>query len=211
MDEKKKPKMRMDVRRSLMFQSLNLRLPDNQLPAAGHPDFLQRRAALRFRTLRFFFCSRSFPIAFFTRSKRDRIAEERAFPVLDPTAPGLTSASFSLHLDERHLRLESFALLLQLGQRDIRCLRMYIYYLEETFEELRKTTFMLSAVQNLPHLKAAKMRMWWQPKAAWLLHLLRDFLPTSVSEFYSQRPHDHLLFVLPPSARSQPIGGEVAS
>ncbi|KAI6220643.1 hypothetical protein M3Y99_01597700 [Aphelenchoides fujianensis] len=191
MDGKKKPKLRMDGRRSLTFQSLNTELSRNQLWSG--PDFVRKRAILRFRTLRMFFCSRYFVTAFFTPSKQDRWLQERAFPFFYPKVPCLGSASFFLHLDEEHLRPESMGLLLRLGQRDIECLCLHIDHCSRTFESLRRLTFLLSVVKSLSHLKAVKVVISWQHKAPWFVHLLRDFLPTSIRELFTSCHHDFLI------------------
>ncbi|KAI6221821.1 hypothetical protein M3Y99_01533600 [Aphelenchoides fujianensis] len=195
MAEKKRPKLRMDVRRSLMCLSLDTYLPHNKLSVG--PDYLRECAVLRFRTLRMFFCSRSFVIAFFTPSKNDRWAVGQRRPIFDPTIPSLGSVSFSLHLKKQHLRAESMVLLMQLGQRDARCLRVHIDECQETFECVRKTAFMLAALQSLPHLKAFKLEVVSEHKVPWLLQLLRDFLPSSISEISSVFPQHFLLLVLP--------------
>ncbi|KAI6239266.1 hypothetical protein M3Y99_00601400 [Aphelenchoides fujianensis] len=163
-----------------MCLSLDTYLPHNKLSVG--PDYLRECAVLRFRTLRMFFCSRSFVIAFFTPSKNDRWAVGQRRPIFDPTIPSLGSVSFSLHLKKQHLRAESMVLLLQLGQKNISCLRVHINECQETFECVRKTVFMLAAVQSLPHLKAVRLEVLWEHEAPWLLQLLRDFLPTSISE-----------------------------
>ncbi|KAI6230718.1 hypothetical protein M3Y99_01033200 [Aphelenchoides fujianensis] len=90
---------------------------------------------------------------------------------------------------------------MDLAQKDIRCLKLQFEYCQETFGCLRTMRFLLGAVQNQPHLGAVKVMNLWRDKAAWLVHLLREFLPTSIAGFSSMRDLDYLLFVLPPSSR----------
>lgn len=146
MDGKKKPKLPMNGRRSLMFQTLNSSLAHNQLPVG--PDYLRARAVLRSRTLRMFFCSRSFVTAFFTRSERDPRPAGRTLPMLSLQPDWLSSASFHLMLCEEHLRLETLVFLMALGQKDISCLKVVLEFTPATFASVRTIVFMLYVING---------------------------------------------------------------
>jgi hypothetical protein len=64
-----KSKMKADVRRVVLRHALSITFKHNQLPDGL--DLPQRRAALQLRTLRTFFCSRSFSAVFFTSSDKE--------------------------------------------------------------------------------------------------------------------------------------------
>lgn len=149
MDEKKKPKMRMDVRRVLMFQALETRYSYNR-PSNG-PNYLRERAALRLRTLCVFFCSPSFSIAFFRPSEKWRAGPKWDGPHLFFSgSPELISASFLLILHTDHMRMETMVLLLRLGQRDAYPLHCQLDTdnISVDFDGLREMIIILSAVKG---------------------------------------------------------------
>ncbi|KAI6227454.1 hypothetical protein M3Y99_01255800 [Aphelenchoides fujianensis] len=203
--QKRKPKMRMDVRRALMFQALETNSGRNW-PAPG-PDFFRERAALRRRTLRMFFCARSFSTAFFRISEKSRMPIEGAIPIIGMgVSTMMSSESFKLTLNANHLRLESLLFLLRLGQTDISRLELAVCVANSSrisFDRLQKMAIILSAVKNLRNLKNVNVSISHGTRAAaWMIHLLREFLPSSIFEFQSSCQDDFLVLALKPPARS---------
>ncbi|KAI6174758.1 hypothetical protein M3Y99_01997500 [Aphelenchoides fujianensis] len=187
-----KPKMKVDVRRALMFHSLNTDLPHNE-PSAG-PDFLRERAALRLRTLRTFFCCRSFSTVFFTSSEKQ---EKRTMPQLklDDEEMRLTSASNGprcLWLGPNNAHFDSEKRIWALGRTEVRGLDLFFCSQSPTIGVFRHWAKVMSTLEGLPLLDGVDFSTNVFYDASWIVRPLQDFLPHKVVRFSSSSTHESL-------------------
>ncbi|KAI6217457.1 hypothetical protein M3Y99_01767700 [Aphelenchoides fujianensis] len=176
-----KPKMKADVRRALMFHSLNTDLPHNE-PSAG-PDFLRERAALRLRTLRTFFCCRSFSTVFFTSSEKQ---DERTIPQLklDDEEMRLTSASNGprcLWLGPDNAHVDSEKRIWALGRTEVRGLDLFLCSQSPTIDVFRHWAEVMSTLEDLPLLDGVDFATSVFYDASWIVRPLQDFLPPNIA------------------------------
>ncbi|KAI6174736.1 hypothetical protein M3Y99_02000600 [Aphelenchoides fujianensis] len=202
---KKKPKMKADVRRAAMIHSLSTRMPHNQ-PTPG-PDFLRERAALRLRTLRTFFCCRSFSTVFFISSHKQEERTHSTFSLdhlEEDDALSLTAASEKprcLELTNENAHFGTVKRLLLIGQADVHGLNLGMF----SFTDATPNTFcrwaeVLSLVEQLAALDEIAVNVPRNHKSPWIVHMLREFLPPKISRFSSTCIHDFLI----PAHNSKP-------
>ncbi|KAI6221923.1 hypothetical protein M3Y99_01524400 [Aphelenchoides fujianensis] len=195
---KPQPKIKADVRRILMLHALSTKLEHNK-PTPG-PNFYQERAALCLRTLRTFFCCRSFLTVFFTPSEK---RASRGVPALAlyGTTIALASDVFKpLHLvlESNGTTVDSLERFLLLGRTEVRKLEVKIFPAERpTAQRLCNWVGILRFLQTLEQLESVQLTIKRMHKSAWIVHLLRDLLPPQMNKFFSTCAHD-FLFVQKP-------------
>jgi hypothetical protein len=114
-----------------------------------------------------------------------------------------------LWLSKSHASVDSFERLLLLGRAEARQLDVVVESkLALSATKLRCWTNVLSALgreffrsvliarvrSGLPRLEEISVRITRTRCSSWVVHLLRDFLPSMIAEFSSSSDHDYRLF-----------------
>lgn len=201
--------MKADVRRALTVHLLDTELSEY---SSVNPDFLRKRAALRLRTLRTFFCCRSFSVVFFTPSEKEESHSPSRLDLKDERV-WLHSASYgprSFVLDRVNAGADSVGRILALAREEageiffwLDCDDSLTLNLMRTwaavFSPLNSgllpiffTAFTRSGSSSLPRLDVGVNFY----QSAWFVHLLRDFFPSNIVRF-STRGHHEFIFLAP--------------
>ncbi|KAI6242294.1 hypothetical protein M3Y99_00243900 [Aphelenchoides fujianensis] len=215
-NEKKKPKLKDDARRAVMQHAFGIDHNEReQLTTNGAHDQLCGDVLFRHtrrRTLRFFFCCRSFSAVFFRLSKRFADSAEQP-PIVElrdeEWSLWITSGGFGFYLTSARLSRRSLFLLLQLGQAEVRRLILEISTIAMGFSTLNDTSSwpqVLPALRNLRELKAVHVeidsRYFGERQSSEIIDALRGNLPDPITSFTSLHLEDFRL--LAPEVRRVP-------
>ncbi|KAI6243447.1 hypothetical protein M3Y99_00101200 [Aphelenchoides fujianensis] len=194
MSEGRRPRLKADVRRALMIQSLSIGLKHNQIQPGD--DALQQRADLRLRTLRLLFSCRSFPAAFFQRSERYGQPNVHLPMLTFSSLHSLQTAStepFCLYLYGHYMSVESMGRFLHVGRAEVRRLSVFMKtYDDPSFEQIRDWATISRPLKDCCSLQELNVGIDYPPPCPAIVHFLRDFLPARITSFRSTVSQDFL-------------------